>query len=746
MKKKLEKILILGMALMLVLSTITLYEPQKVSGAATDKPEKTTIKTYSSGVGTGTGYMDITWKAMSGATNYKLLISNGYNYEIFTTGNVTAWTTKGKKIFPTQTEINQGKYAFHTDGKGVEFASDPRALYENGYKAGSTFGLRNQQKYIVRVMAVYSSGDGPTSDITDAYMPPETLPAKPDKSIISAYSSGVGTGTGYMDISWKPVSGAIDYKVVISNGYNYEYFTTGNNTSWSTKGKKIFPTSAEISQGKYAFHSDGKGAEFASDPRDLYEVGYKAGSTFGLRNQKKYIVRVLAVYPWGDGLTSDITEVYMPKEKMAKPVVTTHELESDNSKGYLNISWRPSPDALSYKIGLFNGFDYQYINVGNVTSWSTKGRKIWATEEELDAGQYRLHVNGDGSELPIDPMRTYSVAYQVNPSVNYSDRLFYYTRVIAVYEDGESPVSDATTQTMPIPDIGDTDTDEAVINENSGYIDLYWAPVDNASEYKVWISDGKNFKEYSAGDQNFWSSNDQKIWPTNEELERGLGQLHDDGNGTDLALKPSQLYKLNNTAYKDYDGYVTRVTAYDEKGHIIGHHQFLDINIQTILEPADELPEPEILEIIENAPLDEEVMLPSKDNGLLKSASGGYITSKTTSSKRLKKVGFLNYHPDFSKSYNSAGYNFAPSIRRSASVSLSLGYGMISFTIDGNKNGGSTYSKSANEKKKSRPAIKGEVWKTYYTLRYYSGGGNLYRTEYKTYNSTKKEEVYITYP
>ncbi|MBC2140530.1 hypothetical protein [Listeria innocua] len=273
---------------------------KRLRSAALEKPEKTTIKTVSNGVGTGTGTMNLSWKAMPGAIGYKVVIGNGYNYEYFSVGNVTSWTTKGKGIFPTKAELDKGLYRFHTDGKGTEFANDPTQLYENAFKAGTTWTLRGQKKYIVRILAIYASGDGPASDITEAVMRPEMLPAKPEKSIIKTVSSGAGTGTGYMDISWKAVSGAIDYKVVISNGYNYEYFNTGNVTNWSTKGKKIFPTQAEITKKQYKFHQDGKGVEFANDPRILYENGYQAGSTFGLRNQKKYIVRILAVYPWGD--------------------------------------------------------------------------------------------------------------------------------------------------------------------------------------------------------------------------------------------------------------------------------------------------------------------------------------------------------------------------------------------------------------------------------------------------------------
>ncbi|KGL43581.1 hypothetical protein [Listeria newyorkensis] len=544
------------------------YEGKRMLRSVQDKPEKATIKTVSNGVGTGTGAMNLSWKAMPGATGYKVIIGNGYNYEYFTVGNVTSWTTKGKGIFPTKAELDKGLYRFHTDGKGTEFANDPTQLYENTFKAGTTWTLRGQKKYIVRILAIYASGDGPTSDITEAVMPPETLPAKPEKSTIKTTSSGAGTGTGHMDISWQAVSGAIDYKVVISNGYNYEYFNTGNVTNWSTKGKNIFPTQAEIANKQYKFHQDGKGVEFASDPRALYENGYQAGSTFGLRNQKKYIVRILAVYPWGDGPTSDITDAIMPIEQMAKPTVTSYRSEEDASKGYLDVSWQPVADAISYKVGLFNGFNYQYVNVGKTTNWSTKGKKLWASKTDIANGNYQLHTDGTGSELPMDPMQTYIAANKANPNVNYSDRLFYYTRVVAVFADQESPVSEAGVVTMPLEDLSFADV-ESTVSDNQGSFTLRWGGVANAAGYKVWLSDGYLYNGYDVGENYEWTSKDKGIWPTNQEIINGFKGLHHDNKGQELSSNPSEVYKVNNPNFANTENYYARITAYDANGETI---------------------------------------------------------------------------------------------------------------------------------------------------------------------------------
>ncbi|MBC1306445.1 DNRLRE domain-containing protein [Listeria booriae] len=452
-----------------------------------DKPEKATIKTVSNGVGTGTGYMNVSWDKMPGAIGYKVIIGNGYNYEQIAVGNVTSWTTKGKNIFPTKTEIASGLYKFHTDGKGTEFASDPRALYENGYKAGSTFGLRNQTKYIVRILAIYPGGDGPTSDIADAYMPPEVLPAKPEKSVIKTTSNGAGTGTGYMDISWSAVPDAIDYKVVIGNGYNYEYFNTGNVTNWSTRGKNIFPTQEEIDEGKYKFHKDGMGEEFANNPRDLYENGFIAGSTFGLRNQEKYIVRILPVYNWGDGVSSDITDAYMPLETPAPPEGAMYPYDDTLESGYVHLYWEEIEGADGYEVGLFNGKSYTWFDAGNQTDWSTKGKKIWPSKQEITAGKFALHMDELGQELVQNP----STVYQ-NSGGNYIHQTNYWFRVRA-YSTGMTRANSAMSETYrPTMPKSKGLTEESKVEEVEKFLLDYLKSIGNNAEINT-----DEFKEFA---------------------------------------------------------------------------------------------------------------------------------------------------------------------------------------------------------------------------------------------------------
>ncbi|MBC1226864.1 SH3-like domain-containing protein [Listeria booriae] len=266
-------------------------------------------------------------------------------------------------------------------------------------------------------------------------------------------------------------------------------------------------------------------------------------------------------------------------EKMTKPLVSSYKVAGTNNSGYINVNWEPRANAISYKVGLFNGFNYQYVNVGNVTKWTTHGKKLWATTEELDEGKYELHIDGTGRELPIDPMKAYVSANKANPSVNYSDRLYYYVRVIAVYANGESPVSDASTTTMPFSDIENVSIISPAVDTNSGVLSIEWDELSQATGYKVWIFDGKLYHSYDVKNNLGWSSLGKGIWPSTDDILRGEKGLHNDGLGNEFAIDPSPVYILNSPTFSTSKVYYTRVTAYDANGETIAVHQNEDTSI-----------------------------------------------------------------------------------------------------------------------------------------------------------------------
>lgn len=259
----------------------------------------------------------------------------------------------------------------------------------------------------------------------------------------------------------------------------------------------------------------------------------------------------------------------IPYEKMKSPTVATEAI--GDSKGELVISWPKATGAIGYKVGLFNGSIYDFMDVGDTLSWSTKGKNIWPTKLELSNGKYSIHTDGTGDELPLDPSSTYTAAYKASKKGDYSTRLTYFVRIIAVYEDGESPVSDIVAPMMPFDGVYYTDVQTKLNDENTGSTTLFWEPVEDAVGYKVWVFDGKLYHPYDVGSSYSWSTESKGIWPTKTEISQGKKGVHQDGKGENLSVAPNDVYQLNNPGFPKAPNYYLRVTAYDADGTTIAY-------------------------------------------------------------------------------------------------------------------------------------------------------------------------------
>ncbi|BCC57733.1 TPA: DNRLRE domain-containing protein [Bacillus cereus] len=268
------------------------------------KPNKPRVQAYSNGSGSGSGHFNVQWDAVPGATGYKVAIFNGYDYEYIPVGNVTSWTTKDKKIFPTPEEIAQGRYWIHDDGKGAEAPTNPGQIYKNAYESGGPYGdYSGRSSYWIRIVAEYPFGDSPLSDEIVPFIPLEQV-KKPDGS---AYINATDKETGYVTLKWDAVPAAAGYKVWIYNGKDYEAFDVGNKTNWTTQNEKIWPTKDEIAKGQYLLHHDKKGAELAVDPSPVYKNS--GGIYAGFKN---YWFRVTA-YSKAGHAESEISHEFVPK-------------------------------------------------------------------------------------------------------------------------------------------------------------------------------------------------------------------------------------------------------------------------------------------------------------------------------------------------------------------------------------------------------------------------------------------------
>lgn len=312
---------------------------------------------------------------------------------------------------------------------------------------------------------------------------------------MSAQLDNATTKTGSVNVNWKSVFGASSYKLQMFDGYRYETVYTGSGLNWTSKDKKIFPKAPYSSSSRYKL--DGTGTELPVDPSAFYSANLGSTTT-----TKAYKFRVVPVYPTGDGPTSTIIskEIPVPAGEPDLPTVTTgtySETDTVNKgRGWLNVKWNKVTNATGYKVRIWNGSVYKNYIVGkDTTSISTKGKKIWPTDDQIKAGTKDLYdVNfddatsvGKGAELPIDPSTTYG-----SSSSRYS------VRVIAMSAAGDSPSSDVNYGYMKLyaPKNASVAANEDNLVQNKTSLTMKWSPSTGANYYEVQLNNGGTIEKF----------------------------------------------------------------------------------------------------------------------------------------------------------------------------------------------------------------------------------------------------------
>lgn len=338
------------------------------------------------------------------------------------------WNNKPGSNNIAHADVGRGKWAqFNVTNTVKAWVEGARP--NNGFKLHANGNGQNHWK---KFIAAENGENAPHLEVKYSY-------AKPNTPRVQAYSNGSGSSSGHFNVQWDPVPGATEYKVAIFNGYDYEYISVGNVTSWTTKDKKIFPTPEEIAQGRYWIHDDGKGAEAPTDPGQIYKNAYQAGGPYGdYSGRSSYWIRIVAEYPFGDSPLSDGVVPFIPLEQVKKPDGSAYINATDQQTGYVTLKWDSVPAATGYKVWIYNGKDYEAFDVGNKTNWTTQNEKIWPTKDEITKGQYLLHHDKKGAELAVDPSPVYK-----NSGGIYAGSKNYWFRVTAYSKAGhaESEIS-----------------------------------------------------------------------------------------------------------------------------------------------------------------------------------------------------------------------------------------------------------------------------------------------------------------
>uniref|UniRef100_UPI0040444719 DNRLRE domain-containing protein n=1 Tax=Niallia sp. 03133 TaxID=3458060 RepID=UPI0040444719 len=362
---------------------------------------------------------------------------------------------------------------------------------------------------------------------------------------ITAAQYGDGQTTGYVNVSWPAVYGANSYELQMYNGKSFETVYTGSGTSWSSKGKKIFPKAPYSTSSSYKL--DGTGVELAVDPSSFYSA--KSGTP---TTRKDYGFKVKAKYTNGDSpLSAEVKKaipaslVDIPNMPTVKAYAYSENDSVNKGRGWLDLSWDAVPGATGYKVLLLNGKEYEEFTVGNVTSWSTKGQKIWPTDAEIASGRYALHKDKLGAELAINPNPVYQ------NSGDYLTFKRYSIRIKAICDLGVTDQSDSQYGYIPLPTVKNIAVSSSEIVDdvtNRGALNIKWDKVQDAGGYLVEINDGSKYVSYDVGNVTSWNTTGISLF----------------GDSKDLPLDPTAYYKENSApqSLQDKKSYDIRVRAY----------------------------------------------------------------------------------------------------------------------------------------------------------------------------------------
>lgn len=179
----------------------------------------------------------------------------------------------------------------------------------------------------------------------------------------------------------------------------------------------------------------------------------------------------------------------------------------NSQSGWAELSWNSVAGAQGYVLGVYNGREYEYRSIGNVTSYSTKNKKLWPTAEEIAAGKYALHWDGTGQELPNIPRLGQSdlnYYFRVLPSNAYGQVVSSATAgsASALLPDTTPPSQPATVSVSPagwssaasvsVTWAGVTDQPGSASNLGTGRIQYAVDPTGTDASAWTWVDTASN--------------------------------------------------------------------------------------------------------------------------------------------------------------------------------------------------------------------------------------------------------------
>ncbi|QNR22528.1 DNRLRE domain-containing protein (plasmid) [Exiguobacterium sp. Helios] len=508
-----------------------------LDGIIPENPEMPQLEKIESNKADDKGWFELEWDETEGASSYDLLIFNGETYERIPVGNVTSWSSKGKRVFPTEAQqlsSNPGAF-FRKNGDGRDFLTDPRSLYSS---TGPKYS--NSTNYFVKIIAKSEKGESLPSSALKIWFPTKD-PVLHGKGFKYEGSENLG----YLNTTWSSIEEAKGYVVLLHNGASKQIVARldKDETFWSSKFRGLWP----ISDVSKSFEAEGMGYELLKSPEKLYDLTknssldtslyYVTVQSFRAEDATKDLTDPSRYLGPSDSESEESTsaieisekentvvETNTSYKKLLAPkveVVVSENNEVDEESedvmvstpltSDLHVSWEPVEDVIKYQVLFYNGHESTYFDVpGNQTSWTTENKKIFPTDEQLSNGELSFRTNDDGKILPRSPGPLYK---KVNSSLGVNQDLDsgYQISITAVHQDGSREPSQKTSVKIPLEEPEVWIEDELVNDDGTLAIELGWNKAKDTTT-EILVYNGKSYDVYDVGDATTWKSEQVKIY------------------------------------------------------------------------------------------------------------------------------------------------------------------------------------------------------------------------------------------
>jgi hypothetical protein len=275
------------------------------------------------------------------------------------------------------------------------------------------------------------------------------------------------------------------YKIL--NPWNVQDLTWSNKPELSESPVANKTTAMPVNGAYFIWDVSSLVAEWYKNPGSYYGVAIKAANpqsetslrTFSKLNSNINLVPVLQIR-------------YSPKPEA--PMAVSHGLGPNSSKGYVNLQWYPVTGAKGYRVYMYNGKEFEQVYEGKDTKWSSLGKNLWPTNEQIRNGEVTLRKDGSGTDLSDHPGLVYR---KQGDTTKEADK--YYFRISAYNDYGETELSEETAVKMPDTTAPTVPENIRVSNELISNFTLTWDPsVDNSKvEYSVKLTTDSGYQVFT---------------------------------------------------------------------------------------------------------------------------------------------------------------------------------------------------------------------------------------------------------